>query len=388
MRFSMITFKFSQKLKVNFKMLLFTPGPVAINEEMRSSFSQPMPHHRTKDFEKIFQSVRENLKKMTGLEEALLLSSSGTGAMEASVVALCQKELLFVNAGKFGERFGKIAKAHSIKAHELVYEWDTPAQVDGILNALKANPNIDAFCIQACESSGGLRHPVEKIAQAIKETNPNVFVIVDAITALGVEPLEITHVDALIGGSQKAFMLPPAMSLVALSQKAIERIEERNVGFYFNLKSELKNQRNNTTSYTAPILHTLGLQRYFELVQNLGGFEALYKETKQVALATQKAILALGLKIFPKSPSLSMTTIINEHAKELRNLLKEKYQVQFAGGQEPYKDVLIRINHMGIIPVYKSAYALSALELALNDLNLREFDGVANTTFLKQYYEI
>ncbi|GHQ72828.1 putative aminotransferase [Helicobacter pylori] len=384
----MIPFKFSQKLKVNFKMLLFTPGPVAINEEMRSSFSQPMPHHRTKDFEKIFQSVRENLKKMTGLEEALLLSSSGTGAMEASVVALCQKELLFVNAGKFGERFGKIAKAHSIKAHELVYEWDTPAQVDGILNALKANPNIDAFCIQACESSGGLRHPVEKIAQAIKETNPNVFVIVDAITALGVEPLEITHVDALIGGSQKAFMLPPAMSLIALSQKAIERIEERNVGFYFNLKSELKNQRNNTTSYTAPILHTLGLQRYFELVQNLGGFEALYKETKQVALATQKAILALGLKIFPKSPSLSMTTIINEHAKELRNLLKEKYQVQFAGGQEPYKDVLIRINHMGIIPVYKSAYALSALELALNDLNLREFDGVANTTFLKQYYEI
>ncbi|GHP26407.1 putative aminotransferase [Helicobacter pylori] len=384
----MITFKFSQKLKVNFKMLLFTPGPVAISEEMRSSFSQPMPHHRTKDFEKIFQGVRENLKKMTGLEEVLLLSSSGTGAMEASVVALCQKELLFVNAGKFGERFGKIAKAHSIKAHELVYEWDTPAQVDGILNALKANPNIDAFCIQACESSGGLRHPVEKIAQAIKETNPNVFVIVDAITALGVEPLEITHIDALIGGSQKAFMLPPAMSLIALSQKAIERIEERNVGFYFNLKSELKNQRNNTTSYTAPILHTLGLQRYFELVQNLGGFEALYKETKQVALATQKAILALGLKIFPKSPSLSMTTIINEHAKELRNLLKEKYQVQFAGGQEPYKDVLIRINHMGIIPVYKSAYALSALELALNDLNLREFDGVANTTFLKQYYEI
>ncbi|GAA8766585.1 alanine--glyoxylate aminotransferase family protein [Helicobacter pylori] len=384
----MIAFKFSQKLKVNFNMLLFTPGPVAINEEMRSSFSQPMPHHRTKDFEKIFQSVRENLKKMTGLEEVLLLSSSGTGAMEASVVALCQKELLFVNAGKFGERFGKIAKAHFIKAHELVYEWDTPAQVDGILNALKANPNIDAFCIQACESSGGLRHPVEKIAQAIKETNPNVFVIVDAITALGVEPLEITHVDALIGGSQKAFMLPPAMSLIALSQKAIERIEERNVGFYFNLKSELKNQRNNTTSYTAPILHTLGLQRYFELVQNLGGFEVLYKETKRVALATQKAVLALGLKIFPKSPSLSMTTIVSEHAKELRNLLKEKYQVQFAGGQEPYKDALIRINHMGIIPVYKSAYALNALELALNDLNLREFDGVANTTFLKQYYEI
>ncbi|GAA7688884.1 alanine--glyoxylate aminotransferase family protein [Helicobacter pylori] len=384
----MITFKFSQKLKVNVKMLLFTPGPVAISEEMRSSFSQPMPHHRTKDFEKIFQSVRENLKKMTGLEEVLLLNSSGTGAMEASVLSLCQKELLFINAGKFGERFGKIAKAHSIKAHELVYEWDTPAQVDGVLNALKANPNIDAFCIQACESSGGLRHPVEKIAQAIKETNPNVFVIVDAITALGVEPLEITHIDALIGGSQKAFMLPPAMSLVALSQKAIERIEERNVGFYFNLKSELKNQRNNTTSYTAPILHTLGLQRYFELVQNLGGFEALYRETKKTALATQKAVLALGLKIFPKSPSLSMTTIINEHAKELRNLLKEKYQVQFAGGQEPYKDMLIRINHMGIIPVYKSAYALNALELALNDLNLREFDGAANATFLKQYYEI
>ncbi|EMH42743.1 aminotransferase, class V [Helicobacter pylori GAMchJs106B] len=384
----MITLKFSQKLKVNFKMLLFTPGPVAINEEMRSSFSQPMPHHRTKDFEKIFQSVRENLKKMTGLEEVLLLSSSGTGAMEASVISLCQKELLFVNAGKFGERFGKIAKAHSIKAHELVYEWDTPAQVDKILNALKANPNIDVFCIQACESSGGLRHPVEKIAQAIKETNPNVFVIVDAITALGVEPLEITHVDALIGGSQKAFMLPPAMSLIALSQKAIDRIEERNVGFYFNLKSELKNQKNNTTNYTAPILHTLGLQRYFELVQNLGGFEALYQETKRAALATQKAVLALGLKIFPKSPSLSMTTIFSEHAKELKNLLKEKYQVQFAGGQEPYKDILIRINHMGIIPVYKSAYALNALELALNDLDLREFDGAANATFLKQYYEI
>ncbi|AFI04215.1 pyridoxal-phosphate-dependent aminotransferase family protein [Helicobacter cetorum] len=369
-------------------MLLFTPGPVAISEEMRTSFSQKMPHHRTKDFENIFQNVRENLKKMIGLEEILLLNSSGTGAMEASVLSLCKQELLFVNAGKFGERFGKIAKAHSIKTHELVYEWDTPAKVDEVLNTLKANPNIDTFCIQVCESSGGLRHPVEKIASTIKEYNKDIFIIVDAITALGVEPLDITHIDALIGGSQKAFMLPPGMSLIALSQKATERIEERNVGFYFNLKSELKNQRNNTTSYTAPILHTLGLERYFELVKNLGGFEILYKETKKVALATQMAIKALDLKIFPKNPSLSMTTIFNEHAKALRKILKEKYKVQFAGGQDVYKDTLIRINHMGIIPLYETCYVLNALELALNDLGLRAFNGIANTTFLKQYYEI
>lgn len=362
-------------------MLLFTPGPTPTPEFIRQAMAIPTLHHRTKEFEAYFAFVRERLIEMLGMQEALMLASSGSGAMEACVLTFCKKPLC-INSGKFGERFGKIAKAHKIPYIELKNKWDTPASVEEVEDILKKEPSIDSICIQVCESSGGLRHNVEEIAKAAKSINPKIFIIADAITALGVEKIDISHIDALIGGSQKAFMLPPGMAIIGLSSYALELIEQNDIGFYFNLKIELKNQRKNTTAWTSPTTIIIGLAKYFDEVDT----NVVYKQTKAIALATREALKAIDLKIFPKSPALAMSAVYNERANEIRKILKDKYELNIAGGQDELKDKLLRINHMGVIPIYEASWVLNAIELALDDLGIKKFDGVANKVFLQRYY--
>lgn len=368
-------------------MLLFTPGPTPVSEQTRMVMATPTIHHRTQEFEDIFATARELLLDLTKMHEVLMLASSGSGAMEASLTSLCAKKALVINSGKFGERFSKIAEAHKIPFVEIKSEWDTPVELQQTLRVLAANPDIDALCLQICESSGGLRHPYEEITRAVKEFNPNIMVIVDAITAMGVEPIDVAYIDALIGGSQKAFMLPPGMSIIGLSEAAVARIEERNIGLYFNLKIELKNQRKNTTAWTAPTTIIIGLCDVLRQFKKLG-FENVYKETKARSLAMDEAMLALGLRIYPKIPALSMTAVFDENASKIRSLLKEKYEVNVADGQDNLKGKLFRINHMGIIPLYESAWVANAVELALGDIGVRNFNGLANQIFLQNYYSM
>lgn len=368
-------------------MLLFTPGPTPVPEDIRVEMAKPTIHHRTPEFEEYFKKARAGLKHLLNMPEVLMLSSSGTGAMEACVRTFCAKKLLSVNSGKFGERFGKIAKAYNIPNIEIKHDWDTPARVEEILERLANDNQIDAVAIQICESAGGLRHQVEKIAQAIKAHNPGIIVIADAITAMGVEPIDTRHIDALIGGSQKAFMLPPGMSIIGLSEKALKLIETRDIGFYFNLKTELKNQIANTTAWTAPTTIVIGLAKYFEIIQTLGGIDEIYRQTAKRAIATQNALLSIGLKIYPKNPALAMTTIIDEaNASNIRKVLKNDFGVNVAGGQDHLKTSIFRINHMGIIPVNEALWVVNAIELTLEKLGVRKFDGSANIKFLESYY--
>lgn len=368
-------------------MLLFTPGPTPVPEDIRVEMAKPTIHHRTPEFEEYFKKARAGLKDLLNMPEVLMLSSSGTGAMEACVRTFCAKKLLSVNSGKFGERFGKIAKAYNIPNIEIKHDWDTPVEVEEVLEILKNDNDIDALAIQICESAGGLRHQVEKIAQAIKAHNPEIIVIADAITAMGVEPIDTRHIDALIGGSQKAFMLPPGMSIIGLSEKALNLIETRDIGFYFNLKTELKNQISNTTAWTAPTTIVIGLAKYFQIIQTLGGIDEIYRQTAKRAIATQNALLSIGLKIYPKNPALAMTTIIDEaNASNIRKVLKNDFGVNVAGGQDHLKTSIFRINHMGIIPVNEALWVVNAIELTLEKLGVRKFDGSANIKFLESYY--
>lgn len=368
-------------------MLLFTPGPTPVPEDIRVEMAKPTIHHRTPEFEEYFKKARAGLKDLLNMPEVLMLSSSGTGAMEACVRTFCAKKLLSVNSGKFGERFGKIAKAYNIPNIEIKHDWDTPVEVEEVLETLKNDNDIDALAIQICESAGGLRHQVEKIAQAIKAHNPEIIVIADAITAMGVEPIDTRHIDALIGGSQKAFMLPPGMSIIGLSEKALNLIETRDIGFYFNLKTELKNQISNTTAWTAPTTIVIGLAKYFQIIQTLGGIDEIYRQTAKRAIATQNALLSIGLKIYPKNPALAMTTIIDEaNASNIRKVLKNDFGVNVAGGQDHLKTSIFRINHMGIIPVNEALWVVNAVELTLEKLGVRKFDGSANIRFLESYY--
>mgnify|MGYP001066617575 CR=1 FL=1 len=366
-------------------MLLFTPGPTPVPEELRWAMAAPTIHHRTPEFESIFASTKASLLALLGMQEVLMLASSGTGAMEACMATFCNNTALVINSGKFGERFAKIATALGRSVHEIKHEWDTPANANEILEALGKNPNIDAIFLQACESAGGLRHPFEEIASKIKEYNPEIFVVVDCITALGVEFIDTHNIDAVIGGSQKAFMLPPGLSIIGLSEMAVRRIEQCNVGYYFNLANELKNQRKNTTAYTPATTLIIGLAEYFQKVL-IDGFYHVYHTNKARALGIQKAMQVLELQIYPKVPAIAMTTIAHEQADTLRKTLKSDFAVNLAGGQDNLKGKIFRINQMGLLPVHECAWVVNAIELALEKLKLRKFDGSANTAFLQTYY--
>ncbi|MFK5975500.1 MAG: alanine--glyoxylate aminotransferase family protein [Sulfurovum sp.] len=366
-------------------MLLFTPGPTPVPESVRQAMATATIHHRTPEFEAIFKEARERLMLMYGMDESVMLASSGTGAMQSCMINLCHTKALTINAGKFGERFGKIADAMGLAKVELSYDWDTPCDILDVEKALSQNSDIDALFIQVSESAGGLRHPVEAIAKRVKEINPNIMVIADGITAVGVERIDTTDIDALIAGSQKAFMLPPGLAMIGLSSSAVEKIG-KGKDYYFNLASEIKKQRANTTAYTAPTTLIIGLNAIFDMVDKYG-VDNLYNDTKRRADATQKALEAIGFKIYPKTPALSMSTVIDDDAEPIRKLLKTKYGVNIAGGQDHLKGKIFRINQMGIIPVYESAWVVNTIELALADLGRREFDGTASRIFNENYYK-
>lgn len=368
-------------------MLLFTPGPTPVQESTRVAMSGKTIHHRTPEFEAIFADTRALLQKLFGYEEVLMLASSGSGAMEAAVTNFCTKKALVVNAGKFGERFSKIAQAHQKELVELKYEWNTPANIQDIEAALDSHLDIDVFCIQICESAGGLRHPVEQIARKIKEKNEKIFVIADGITAVGVEPIDNAHIDVLISGSQKALMLPPGLAMMGLSPYAVQHLESSGgAGFYFNLLSELKNQRKNTTAWTAATTLIIGLQSILEEIVARGGFEKLYKQTQLRASAVRDALVAIGLEIYPQTPADSMTTIYDEDAPKIRKILKNDFGVNVAGGQDHLKEKIFRINQMGLIEPYEMAWVVNAVELALQSLGKREYTGAANAIFSKSIF--
>ncbi len=366
-------------------MLLFTPGPTPVPESVRQAMATPTLHHRTPEFEAIFKEARERLMKIFGMDECVMLASSGTGAMQACVINLCKTKALTINAGKFGERFGKIVQAMNRELVELKYEWNTPASLDDVKEALAQNSDIDAIFIQVSESAGGLRHPVEAIAKYVKSVNPEIMVVADGITAVGVEKIDITHIDALVAGSQKALMLPPGLAMIGLSSDAVAKIGAGE-DYYFNLASEIKKQQQNTTAYTAPTTLIIGLNAIFDEIEK-EGFEALYAQTTARAKATQSALEALGLSIYPSTPAKSMSTVIDEDAEPIRKLLKTKYGVNVAGGQDHLKGKIFRINQMGLIPVYESVWVVNAVELALSELGRRPFDGTASRTFNDVYFK-
>ena len=361
--------------------MLLTPGPTPVPEFVRVAMSGLTMHHRTPEFEEIFRQTRELLLEILDMPEAVMLASSGTGAMEACVTNLSHKKALTINSGKFGERFGKICDAFDIPFVEIKNEWNTPVDIEEVLDLIKNDSEIDSIFIQICESAGGLRHPVEELAREVKKLNKDIMIIADGITAIGVEKIDTANIDALITGSQKALMLPPGLSMIGFSEAAVEKINKKPAGYYLNLASEIKKQKTNTTAYTAATTLIIGLKEILSFIKLDGGFDSLYAKTALRAKASRAALEAISCEIYPKTPANAMTTVYTEYSNEIRKILKNKYNVNIAGGQDHLKGKIFRINHMGLVEDFEASWVLNAVELALDELKIREYAGTANKVF-------
>ena len=358
------------------KRYLLAPGPTPIPPEVLGAMALPILHHRAPEFAKLFGSVREELKWLFQTKnDVLVLVSTGTGAMEASVTNILSPgdKALVVNGGKFGERWMKICQAYGVKVEEVKVEWGyavDPARVEA---ALKNDPSIKAVYIQASETSTGVAHNTRAIAEIVRRYDDTILVV-DAITGLGVFDLRTDEwgLDIVIAGSQKALMLPPGLAFMSLSEKAWRLADKsKNQRFYFNLKKERDNQQKNQTAFTAAVSLIVGLKEVLRILKE-EGLEKVFSRHRLLADATRKSMLGMGLSLFPKeSPSDALTAVNAPEGfdgQAIYKTLREKYGITAAGGQDHLKGKIFRIAHLGYADTFDVIIAASAVEMVLKGM--------------------
>jgi len=346
---------------------LFTPGPVQIPERVLKVLGEPIIHHRTPEFKEIFLYTRELFKRLVDspLENFIYFASSGTGAMEAAVINFFKPgdKVVVINAGKFGERWFQIANLYGLNVIELKYEWGKSVDIDQLEKTLNENPDIKGVLFQISETSTGAYHDYKTIGKLCKERDT--LAVADAITALGVYNIkpEQEGIDILIGGSQKALMLPPGLSVLWFSEKAEKAINREIPKYYFDVAKEVKKQKDGSTAYTPAVSLILGLRESLEMLLE-EGMEEVEKRHRLMSEATREAVRALGLEVFPDNPAISVTAIYSNEAEEIRKEML-KLGIRTAGGQDHLKGKLFRISHMGYLDIWDHLGAIGALEQAL-----------------------
>ncbi|MCD6223737.1 MAG: alanine--glyoxylate aminotransferase family protein [Deltaproteobacteria bacterium] len=355
------------------KNYLMTPGPTPIPPFVNISM-QNLIHHRTDEFREVIRSCRKMLKEYFQTEnEVAIFTSSGTGAMEASISnTLCAGDkIISVEGGKFGERWGKIAKAYGLKNISLNVEYGDYAKVDDIKKIIDREKNIKGIYIQASETSTGTFHPIDEIGMMLKKNYPDLLYVVDGITAVGVMNMKPDEwgIDMLISGSQKALMLPPGLSFISVSEKANCFMEKSTLPhYYFDIKGELSKK---DTLFTPSITLFLGLQRSLKYILYEEGLKNTIKRHSLLAHATREAVKAVGLKLLSKRPADSLTAIVSPlgiSSSDIVKIMKERCGIQVSNGQGSLKGKIFRISHMGYVDKADIIMTVGAMEMALKKL--------------------
>lgn len=354
------------------KQRLLTPGPTPLLPKALHAMMGSDVHHRTEDFRAIYKAVLADLKEVMGTSnDVLCLVASGSGAMEASVSNLFSRgdKVVVCSAGKFGERWAEITKAYGLDVVLLSAEYGDVVTPERVSQALAADKNIKGVFVQASETSTGAAHDVKALGEIVKKTDA--ILVIDAITGLGTMPLDIDGwgLDVVIGGSQKAFMIPPGIAFMSISPKAWALGESSNLPkYYFNLKKEKKNAVNGESSWTPNTSLIIALGEALKYIKTLG-MDKLVDNAQQLARATREAAKALGLELFsPGSPAASVTAIRAPKGMDSSLIVKEfrnRFGSIIANGQGTMKGQIFRIAHLGYFDFPDLFAMVAELELIL-----------------------
>jgi aspartate aminotransferase-like enzyme len=355
------------------KNYLLAPGPTAVPAEVLLEIASPTIHHRTPEFEKVVARVREQLREVFATaQDVIVLAASGTGAMEAAITNTLSPgdPVLCVNGGKFGERWTKIGKAFGLEVEEIQVEWGRAVDPAAVEAALRRRPEIRAVLVQASETSTTVLHPIEPLARLTRDRDT--LLIVDGITSVGVTemPMDAWGIDVLVSGSQKAFMLPPGLAFIALSERAWKATECAKLPrFYFDLRRERDNLRKNTTAYTPAINLLYGLSQALDMIL-AEGLPQVFARCDRLMRATRAGAEGIGLGLVAKSnPSPAVTGVFTPPGVDggaLQKYLRYSLGVEVAGGQDQFKGKILRLAHLGFTGEFDVVTGLAALELALS----------------------
>jgi aspartate aminotransferase-like enzyme len=358
------------------KTRLFTPGPTPLLPAAQFAMAAADIHHRTAEFRALYTRVLAQLKEFVGTQnDVILLSSSGTGAMEAAVSNLTSPgdRVLVLTAGKFGERWTALAKAFGCHVDVVSAPYGETFSIDEVKAALQLETR--AVFMQATETSTGVRHCVPAVAKLIKDTNSEALLVVDAITGLGTTHLDMDAwgVDVLVGGSQKAVMIPPGLSYLAVSQRAWDRMESSyNPRYYFDLRKERKNAKNGESAYTPAVALIAALGAALDWIAAQGdgslteGRKKLVENAETIAAMTRAAMLALGLKLFaPDAAGTAATAVLAPEGVDSGVFVKElksRFAAIITNGQGEMKGQIFRIAHLGFFDYMDTIALIGAIE--------------------------
>ena len=377
---------------------LFTPGPTPLLPAAQTAMASFTAHHRTADFRALFQQVLADMKEFVGTRnDVLVLACSGTGVMEASVSNLTSPgdKVLVLTAGKFGERWTGLAKAFGCNVEVLSKAYGETFDLDEIRARL--TPDMRAVFVQATESSTGARHDIEGIANLLRAQD-DTLLIVDAITGLGTTHLDVDGwgLDVIIGGSQKALMMPPGLGYCAVSERAWKRMDTTtSPRYYFDLRKERKSAAKGESAYTPATSLFAALGAALEFVRNMGngdlakGREELVNNAELCAEMTRAGAQALGLKLYASAPAAALTAIRAPEGVESSALVKEfreSFDAVVANGQGEMKGKLFRIAHIGYYDYLDTIGILGALEHVLARTTQRSVEYGAAVRAAQEIY--
>ncbi|MCM8786286.1 MAG: alanine--glyoxylate aminotransferase family protein [Candidatus Omnitrophica bacterium] len=351
---------------------LFTPGPTSIPEEILLEMAKPIIHHRTDEFLSIAKEVFEGLKYLFQTKnDVLILASSGTGAMEASITNLFSKgeKIIVINGGKFGERFVEIGKVYGLEVVDVKVEWGKTLSKEELEEIIGKNKDAKGVFANLCETSTATHFDVKSYGEIVSRYD-DMILVVDAISSLGAIPcyMDDWKIDCLLTGSQKAFMLPPGLAFISLSEKAWAKSKNSNLPkYYFDLRKYKKTLEKFDFPFTIPVSLIVGLRKAIEIIKQYT-IEKIWEEHKKRAEATRKAIISMGLKLLSSSPSDAVTAILlpeNIDGDQLLKFIRKNYGISFAPGQDKLKGKIVRISHLGWQDEFDVLTAINAFGVGL-----------------------
>jgi len=359
------------------KKYLMTPGPTPVPAEVLLAQARPMIHHRTPDFSAMLMECVEGLKYVFQTSnDVLIMACSGTGAMESSFAnCFCAGDTVIVaRNGKFGDRMVQLAQTFGLAVVDLKYEWTEVVRPDDIAAALKANPEARGVVVVQSETSSGVLNDVQAMA-AIVAGYPDCVFIVDSITGIGAVPCMTDEwgLDVVMTGSQKGLMLPPGLAALTVSEKAWRAYERSTLPkYYFDWMKYKKNLDKETTPFTPPVSLIVGLVEALRMMRE-EGIENVIARHARLAEATRKGCEALGMTLFaPLEGRGSAVTPVwvpeGVDGKKIVKIMKDRYGVTIAGGQDDYAGRIFRVGHLGYFGEFDIITTLAALEMTLAGL--------------------
>jgi len=357
---------------------LFTPGPTPLLPAAQTAMASFTMHHRTADFRALYTRVLADMKEFIGTNnDVLVLACSGTGVMEGSVSNLTSPgdKVLVLTAGKFGERWRDLTKAFGCNVEVISVPYGETFSLDQIRQ--KLSPDVRAVYVQATESSTGARHDIKGIARLVRDSGSDTLLVVDAITGLGTTHFDVDGwgIDVIIGGSQKALMIPPGLAYCAIGERAWKRMETaKNPRYYFDFRKERKAAAKGESSYTPATSLFAALGAALDFIRQMGegdlvaGRKALIDNAELAAEMTRAGVKALGLKLFTSAPGAALTAIdppAGVDSSAIVKAFRESFSAVVANGQGDMKGKLFRIAHIGYYDYLDTVGILAALEHVL-----------------------